>query len=153
MSTYRKIFYHTVGNAKRHQRRPNDDTIDQTHMLKRSSISNSLGWERHATHSAVQEIESPMALSTFPDRIIPFPRSVYRMGGRRGPPRGHDLPWYLVRRHTELGSLRQVWCEIGWSPRNGRSSEVIRALRSLGTHGRGGLDRIGTSVVEGAFRL
>jgi hypothetical protein len=134
-------------------RQSNDGVIHQTYMLKQIPISKSLRSEGNATHSSVQEVESPVTFPTLPDGFVPLPRSMYRVRCWRGPPRCHDLLRYLVCRHTELGSLRQVWRKIGRSPRNWRSSEVIRGLRALRAHGWGGLDWISTSVVEGAFRL
>ena len=122
-------------------------------MLKQIPISKPLISENKVTHSSVQKVESPVAPSTLPDRFIPFPHSVYGMRCWRGPPGRHDLLWYLACRNPEFGSLRQVWREIGRPSRNGRSSEVISALRTLRAHGRGGFDWVGTREVEGASRL
>src|SRR5882757_2562220 len=79
-------------------------------------------------YSPSQKVESPTTLPTLPDDLVPLPRSMHGMRRWRSPSWGHDLLRYLACRDAKLGSLGQVWGEVGRSPGKRRSSKVIRAL-------------------------
>ena len=154
-NTYRKISCRTVDNAKQRQQAVRQRYLPSMHLHAKPNSDQPSPSDRKekATYPSVQEVESPVTLSTIPNGFVPFPRSVHGMRCWLGPPGCHDLLRYLACWNTELRGLGQMWRKIGRTPGKRRSSEVIRSLRTLRAHGRGGFDWISTGEVEGAFRL